>query len=81
MCLFCPFKIFILLIKLLCHLSYTHVDTEISQNVWSWKFGFKVLENSWTPIGPHVYEPLSLFTSSEKTCIHFLSFHFSADWK
>jgi len=27
--------------------------TEISQNVWSWKFGLK----SWNPIGPHVYEP------------------------
>jgi len=37
--------IFILLIKLFK--AYTRVFTEISRNVWSWKFGSK----SWKPIG------------------------------
>ena len=32
---------------------FFHVYTEISQNVWSWKFGLK----SWKSIGQNVYEP------------------------
>jgi len=35
------------------HFRYTRVNTEISQHVWSWKFGLK----SWKSIGQHVYEP------------------------
>src|SRR4029434_4610326 len=37
---------------------FFHVYTEISQNVWSWKFGLK----SWKSIGQNVYEPCHSLT-------------------
>jgi len=36
---------------------FTRVYTEISLNVWSWKFGLKVMEKSCKSTGHHVYEP------------------------
>src|SRR4029434_2795421 len=38
--------------------SLCHVYTEISQNVWSWKFGLQ----SWKSIGQNVYEPCHSLT-------------------
>jgi len=46
--------------------SLLHVYTEISQNVWSWKFGLK----SWKSTGQHVYEPCV-------SCYLFFNYKFS----